>query len=222
MTWFSSRFYRKYESYLILPLKGVLPWMISPIDAKKLIFCVCLKKVFTIESVCTLSIDWYLLSVCSVSQTLWGAGEFASWLDGWRTLPHRTTLLLTTGLLFSVQRSVEILGNIKGSLYPHLTYNFEGKETAYKVRQNGKSNIKEVGRGWWSILSEGECLPLAPTTEQWVHRCGCAMQRWTPPEVMWTLTMGWRLCYVLETPSWRRADPTSVGKPNLGPLIHTQ
>lgn len=206
----------------MLPLKEVLPWTISPIDAKKLIFCVCLKRVFTIESVRTLSLTgiYWVSALCP--RLYEGLVSLLAGLMDDPTPPHRATLLLTTGLLFSVQRSVEILGNIKGSLCPHLTYNFEGKETAYKVRQNGKSNIKEVRRGWWSILSEGERLPLAPTMEQWVLRCGCSMQRWIPPEVMWTLTMGWRLRYVLETPSWRRSDPTSVSEPNLGPLIHTQ
>lgn len=165
MTWFPFRLYRKYESYLILPLKGVLPWMISPIDAKKLIFCVCLKRVFTIESVRTLSLTgiYWVSALCP--RLCEGLVSLLAGLMDDPTPPHRATLLLTTGLFFSVQRSVEILGNIKGSLYPHLTYNFEGKETAYKVRQNGKSNIKEVGRGWWSILSEGERLPLAPTME---------------------------------------------------------
>lgn len=77
MTWFSFRFYRKYESYLISPLKAVLPWMISPTDAMKPRFCVGLKRAFTIESVQTLSLmNIYWVSVLCPSL----CEELVSWL----------------------------------------------------------------------------------------------------------------------------------------------
>lgn len=121
VTWFPFRFYRKYESCLISPLKGMLPWMISPIDAKKLRFCCCLwvdlwYKVY-------LLFQWtniYWMSalcprLCEVLVSL-----LAGLMD-YPAPPSTLTLLPTTWLLLSVQRSVEMLGNIKGSLCLHLT-----------------------------------------------------------------------------------------------------
>ena len=91
MTWFSFRFFRKCESYLISPLKAVLPWMISPIDAMKPRFCVSLKRVFTIESVQTLSLmSIYWLSVLCPSL----CEELVSWLGSLMDDQHLSQPLL--------------------------------------------------------------------------------------------------------------------------------
>lgn len=93
MTWFSFRFFMKCESYLISPLKAVLPWMISPIDAMKPRFCVGLKRVFTRESVQTLSLmSVYWVSVLCPSL----CEELVSWLDSLVDDQHLSQPLLLT------------------------------------------------------------------------------------------------------------------------------
>lgn len=162
----------------------------------------CLPQKSICNRMCTYSLNWLVFAKCLLYvpdsvRGWWDCSELAWWMT-WHLHPAPPWTSLQ-GYCFLYQGLWSYFGNIKSNLYPHLTYSFEGKETGYKVRQNGKSNIKEVAGG---IRSEGEWHPPRPRV-QWVHGCGCFIQRKIPLDVMWTLTTGWKPCYMLEAPTWR-------------------
>lgn len=122
----------------------------------------CLPQKSICNRMCTYSLNWLVFAKCLLYvpdsvRGWWDCSELAWWMT-WHLHPAPPWTSLQ-GYCFLYQGLWSYFGNIKSNLYPHLTYSFEGKETGYKVRQNGKSNIKEVAGG---IRSEGEWHPPPP------------------------------------------------------------
>lgn len=127
----------------------------------------CLPQKSICNRMCTYSLNWLVFAKCLLYvpdsvRGWWDCSELAWWMT-WHLHPAPPWTSLQ-GYCFLYQGLWSYFGNIKSNLYPHLTYSFEGKETGYKVRQNGKSNIKEVAGG---IRSEGEWHPPPPPDSEY-------------------------------------------------------